>query len=85
MRIGLVTRYEADLGFGVEPGVFYGNVDSDVSEELSGSLWDASMRLWYAVSRTFAIDSFVQYQSPPGLPSFWRVGQGLRFGVKHPD
>ncbi len=85
LRIGLVTRYEADSGFGVEPGVFYGNVDSDASEELSGSLWDASMRLWYAVSRTFAIDSFVQYQSPPGLPSFWRVGLGLRFGVKHPD
>ena len=84
LRVGLTTRYEAGSGFGVEPGVFYGNVDSDASDELSGSLWDASMRLWYAVSRTFAVDSFVQYQSPPGLPSFWRVGLGLRFGIKHP-
>lgn len=85
LRIGLTTRYEAESGFGVEPGVFYGNVDSDVSEELSGSLWDASMRLWYAVSRTFAVDSFVQYQTPPGLPSFWRVGLGIRFGIKRSD
>jgi len=85
LRVGLTTRYEPGSGFGVEPGVFYGNVDSDASDELSGSLWDASMRLWYAVSRTFAVDSFVQYQSPPGLPSFWRVGLGLRFGIKHPN
>jgi tetratricopeptide (TPR) repeat protein len=81
LRVGLATRYESTSGFGLEPAVFYGNVDSDFSEELSGSLWDASMRLWYAVSRTFAVDSFVQYQSPPGLPSFWRVGLGLRFGI----
>jgi Flp pilus assembly protein TadD len=82
-RVGLATRLEAESGLGAEPAVFYGNVSNDVSEELSGSLWDASMRLWYAVSQTFAVDSFVQYQSPPGLPSFWRVGLGLRFGVKH--
>jgi tetratricopeptide (TPR) repeat protein len=81
LRVGLATRYESTSGFGLEPAVFYGNVDSDFSEELSGNLWDASMRLWYAVSRTFAVDSFVQYQSPPGLPSFWRVGLGLRFGI----
>jgi tetratricopeptide (TPR) repeat protein len=85
LRVGLTMRYEAGLGLGLEPGVFYGNVDSDVSDELSGSLWDASIRLWYAVSQTFAVDSFVQYQSPPGLPSFWRVGLGLRFGIKHPN
>ena len=85
LRIGLTTRFEAESGLGLEPGVFYGNVNSDVSDELSGSLWDASMRLWYAVSQTFAVDSFVQYQSPPGLPSFWRVGLGLRFGIKRPD
>jgi len=85
LRIGLLTRYEAASGLGIEPGVFYGNVDSDAANELSGSLWDASLRLWYAVSRTFTIDSFVQYQSPPGLPSFWRVGLGLRFGLKQAD
>ena len=85
LRVGLTMRYEAGLGLGLEPGVFYGNVNSDASDELSGSLWDASMRLWYAVSRTFAVDSFVQYQSPSGLPSFWRVGLGLRFGIKHPN
>ena len=84
-RIGLATRFEAESGFGAEPGVFYGNVDSDASDELSGSLWDASMRLWYAVSQAFTVDSFVQYQSPPGLPSFWRVGLGLRFGVRQPN
>ena len=83
LRVGLAARYESASGFGVEPAVFYGNVDSEDSEELTGSLWDASMRLWYSVSRTFAIDSFVQYQTPPGLPSFWRVGLGLRFGVEH--
>jgi hypothetical protein len=85
LRVGLTMRYEAGLGLGLEPGVFYGNVNSDASDELSGSLWDASMRLWYAVSRTFAVDSFVQYQSPSGLPSFWRGGLGLRFGIKHPN
>ncbi len=85
LRVGLTTRFGAESGFGLEPGVFYGNVNSDASDELSGSLWDASMRLWYAVSQTFAIDSFVQYQSPPGLPSFWRVGLGLRLGIKQPN
>ena len=84
-RIGLAARFEAESGFGAEPGVFYGNVDSDASDELSGSLWDASMRLWYAVSQAFTVDSFVQYQTPPGLPSFWRVGLGLRFGVQQPN
>ena len=83
LRVGLAARYESASGFGMEPAVFYGNVDSEASEELTGSLWDGSMRLWYSVSRTFAIDSFVQYQTPPGLPSFWRVGLGLRFGVEH--
>jgi hypothetical protein len=85
LRIGLATRFEAESGFGAEPAVFYGNVDSDVSDELSGSLWDASMRLWYAVSQAFSVDSFVQYQAPPGLPSFWRVGVGVRFGVRQPN
>jgi hypothetical protein len=84
-RVGLTTRIGADSGLGAEPGVFYGNVSNDDFDELSGSLWDASMRLWYAVSQTFAVDSFVQYQAPPGLPSFWRVALGLRFGVRHPN
>jgi len=84
LRVGLAARYEAESGFGVEPAAFYGNVESDVSDELSGSLWDASMKLWYAVSRSFAVDGFVQYQSPPGLPTFWRAGLGLRFGLEHP-
>jgi len=35
------------------------------------------------VSQSFTVDSFVQYQTPPGLPSFWRVGLGVRFGIKH--
>ncbi|MCL7959000.1 MAG: tetratricopeptide repeat protein [marine benthic group bacterium] len=84
-RVGLATRFEAESGLGVEPAVFYGNVSNDISDELSGSLWDASMRLWYAFSQTFAIDSFVEYQTPPGLPSFWKFGLGLRFGVRQPN
>ncbi len=85
VRVGLATRFGAESGLGAEPAVFYGNVRNDVSDELSGSLWDASMRLWYSVSQTFTVDSFVQYQSPPGLPSFWRIGLGLRFGIKQPN
>ncbi|MGB5525227.1 MAG: tetratricopeptide repeat protein [Gemmatimonadota bacterium] len=85
LRVGLATRFGARSGIGAEPAVFYGNVSNDVSDELSGSLWDASMRLWYAFSQTFAIDSFVEYQTPPGLPSFWKFGLGLRFGVRQPN
>jgi len=85
LRVGLATRFGAQSGIGAEPAVFYGNVSNDVSDELSGSLLDASMRLWYAFSQTFAIDSFVEYQTPPGLPSFWKFGLGLRFGVKQPN
>ncbi|MGB5528297.1 MAG: hypothetical protein WBN79_15640, partial [Gemmatimonadota bacterium] len=79
------TRFGAQSGIGAEPAVFYGNVSNDVSDELSGSLLDASMRLGYAFSQTFAIDSFVEYQTPPGLPSFWKFGLGLRFGVRQPN
>jgi hypothetical protein len=85
LRVGLGVRFETASGFGIEPRVAYGNVDSDVSEELSGSLWDGSARLWYPVSRAFAVDGFVQYQAPPGVPSFWRFALGVRFGVLRSD
>ena len=85
LRVGLGVRFETASGFGIEPRAAYGNVDSDVSEELGGSLWDGSARLWYRVSRAFAVDGFVQYQTPPGVPSFWRFALGVRFGVLRPD
>lgn len=81
LRVGLGARFESEAGFGVEPGVAYGNVDSEVSDELSGSLWDATVRLWYEFSRTVRATGFFQYQTPPGLPDFWRAGLGFRFGI----
>jgi tetratricopeptide (TPR) repeat protein len=85
VRIGLHVRYDPEVGFGAEPGAAYGNVDSEASEELSGALWDATLRAWYKFGSTVALDSFFQYQAPPGRPSFWRVGLGLRFGVPRPN
>lgn len=84
LRVGLHVRYDRETGFGAEPAVAWGNVESDASEELSGALWDATLRMWYGFSRNLAVDSFFQYQTPPGLPSFWRVGLGLRFGIDRP-
>lgn len=85
LRIGIGVSFETASGFGIEPRGGYGNVDSDVSEELSGSLWEGSARLWYEVSRTFTVDGSVLYQAPPGVPSFWRLALGLRFGVLRPN
>jgi thioredoxin-like negative regulator of GroEL len=81
LRVGLHVSYDPATGVGVEPGVAYGNTDSDASEELSGSLWDATLGLWYRFSDSVALKSFFQYQAPPGLPSFWRIGLGLELGV----
>jgi hypothetical protein len=85
VRVSVALRYESTSGWGIEPGVAYGNVVSNTSEvddSFDGDLFDATARLWYGITPQVAFDSFVHYQSPPGTDSFWTVAVGLRLGVR---
>ncbi|MGI9038877.1 MAG: tetratricopeptide repeat protein [Gemmatimonadota bacterium] len=75
VRGGVKLRVQS-LGWGFEPGIAVGSVSSDLSDEFSGSLLDASALLWTRLGQA-RLQGFVQYQSPPGTPSFWTVAVGL--------
>jgi hypothetical protein len=80
IRGGLKLRIQSLGGWGIEPGIAVGSVSSDLSDEFSGSLLDASALLWTRLGQA-RLQGFVQYQSPPGTPSFWTVAVGLGLDV----
>jgi hypothetical protein len=81
VRGGLKLRVESPDGWGFEPGLAVGSVSSDLSDEFSGSLLDATTRLWTNLGQV-RLEGFVRYQSPPGTPSFWTFALGFGFDVR---
>lgn len=81
-RGGIRIRYESPSGWGIEPGIAVGAVTSDLDDELDGSLFDATARVWASVGKQARIQGYVRRQSPPGTPSFWTVALGLGFSVQ---
>lgn len=80
VRGGLKLRIESpDWGF--EPGVAVGSVSSDLSDEFSGSLLDATTKIWANLGQV-RLEGFARYQSPPGTPSFWTFALGFGFDVR---
>ena len=81
-RGGVRIRYESPSGWGIEPGIAFGSVTSDLDESLDGSLFDATVRAWASIGKQARIQGYVRRQSPPGTPSFWTVALGLGFSVQ---
>ncbi len=81
-RGGVRIRYESPSGWGIEPGIAFGSVTSDLDESLDGSLFDAMARVWASIGKQARIQGYVRRQSPPGTPSFWTVALGLGFSVQ---
>ena len=81
IRGGLGVRYESQSGWGVEPALAYGSVDSDYDDAFDGGLFDFTTRAWVRFSSVVSANGFVRYQSPPGTPSFVTVALGLGFAI----
>jgi hypothetical protein len=81
VRGGLKLRVESPAGWGFEPGLAIGSVSSDLSDEFSGSLLDATTQIWADLGQVH-LQGFVRYQSPPGTPSFWTFALGFGFDVR---
>lgn len=81
IRGGLKLRVESPNGWGLEPGLAVGSVSSDLSDDFSGSLLDATTQIWANLGQV-RIEGFVRYQSPPGTPSFWTFALGFGFDVR---
>jgi tetratricopeptide (TPR) repeat protein len=81
IRGGLGVRYESQSGWGVEPALAYGSVDSDYDDAFDGGLFDFTTRAWVRFSPVVSANGFVRYQSPPGTPSFVTVALGLGFAI----
>jgi len=81
IRGGLKLRIESPAGWGFEPGLAVGSVSSDLSDDFSGSLLDATTQVWVDLGQVH-LQGFVHYQSPPGTPSFWTFALGFGFDVR---
>lgn len=80
IRGGLGIRFESQSGWGVEPAIQYGSVDSE-NDAFDGGLFDFSTRLWVRFSPVVSLNGFVRYQAPPGTASFVTVAAGLGLAV----
>jgi len=80
IRGGVGIRYESQSGWGLEPVLAYGSVDSE-GDAFDGGLFDFSTRGWVRFSPVVSLNGFVRYQSPPGTPSFVTVAVGLGLAV----
>lgn len=81
IRGGLKLRVESPAGWGFEPGLAVGSVSSDLSDDFSGSLLDATTQVWVDLGQV-RLQGFARYQSPPGTPSFWTFALGFGFDVR---
>ena len=82
IRGGLGVRYESQSGWGLEPALAYGSVDSDYDDAFDGGLFDFTTRAWVRFSPVVSANGFVRYQSPPGTPSFVTVALGIGFAIQ---
>ncbi len=80
IRGGLGIRFESPSGWGLEPAIAYGSVDSE-NDAFDGGLFDFSTRAWVRFSPVVSLNGFVRYQAPPGTPSFVTVAAGLGLAV----
>jgi len=80
IRGGLGLRVESD-GWGIEPAVAYGSVDSE-DDAFDGGLLDLTTRARVRLGSSWSLNGFVRYQSPPGTPSFVTVAFGLGLAIR---
>ncbi|MCL7968874.1 MAG: hypothetical protein M8872_10110 [marine benthic group bacterium] len=80
IRGGLGLQVESG-GWGIEPAIAYGSVDSE-DDAFDGGLLDLTTRAWVGLGGTFQLNGFVRYQSPPGTPSFVTVAVGLGLAIQ---
>ncbi|MEJ2548057.1 MAG: hypothetical protein P8125_09595, partial [Gemmatimonadota bacterium] len=80
IRGGIGLRVESG-GWGIEPAIAYGSVDSE-DDAFDGGLLDLTTRAWARLGGAFQLNGFVRYQSPPGTPSFVTVAVGLGLAIQ---
>ncbi len=78
-RFGLGAWIRPAPGWRIEPFLTVGHVKAPPGSPaaLTGSLFDASLRVLAPVVREAGLDLFIRYQSPPGRKGFVQMGVGL--------